>query len=113
MDWYLKSSTGALLAEVTSFLPAKMGTKIISPLYEGGIIVQTVGTPADNPTVGLLVESREDLEAVNEAEATGDLVSVTYKGNTYYGYIEKQPKWTPIIDGHVYRTQISLLVVPT
>lgn len=107
MNWTLSTLAGEELAKVLNFTPALDRTKIVSRLFGGGYLVQTVGTPSQRPTVNILVDSMDALRAVNAAEAAGAELRITYNGATYTGFIMAAPKWTPIIRGRVYSAPIE------
>lgn len=110
MSWKLSTDSGVELAKVLNFIPALERTKIITKLYGGSYLAQTVGDPASRPTANIVVESMEALKAVNLAEATCELLRLTYNGTVFTGYIVSAPKWTPIIRGRVYSASIQLAV---
>ena len=110
MSWNLTTEDGAELAKVLNFTPALESAKILTRLYNGDYMAQTVGTPAQRPTATILVDSMDALRAVNEAEATCALLKLTYKETTYTGYIAETPKWTAVIRGRVYTASISFAV---
>lgn len=110
MSWNLMQDQTELAA-VLNFTPALDRAKIVSRLLGGSYLVQTVGTPAQRPTATILVDSMEKLRAVNEAEATGAQLLLTYREKTYTGFIVDAPKWTPVIRGSVYTASISFAVL--
>ena len=111
MNWNLTTEAGAELAKVLNFTPALDRTKLISKLYGGSYLAQTVGDPALRPTVNILVDSMANLKAVNAAEAACTLLRLTYSGTVYIGYIAAAPKWTPVIRGSVYTASIEFAVM--
>lgn len=110
MNWTLSIPDGEELAKVLNFTPALDRAKTVSRLYGGGYLVQTVGAPAQRPTVNILVDSMDKLRAVNEAEAACTLLRLTYRETTYEGYILAAPKWTPVIRGSVYTAPVEFCV---
>lgn len=111
MSWILTTEGGDELAKVLNFTPALDRTKIITKLYGGGYLAQTVGTPAKRPTVNILVDSMELLRAVEAAEAACTRLRLTYRETTYVGYIFDKPKWSPVIRGRVYTAPIEFAVL--
>ena len=111
MSWNLTTENGTELAKVLNYTPALDRAKILSRLYGGSYIAQTVGQPAERPAATILVDSMAQLRAVNEAEATCELLRLTYNGATVVGYIVDAPKWTPVIRGRVYTAPITFAVV--
>ena len=110
MSWTLSTEAGVELAKVLNFTPALERTKILTRLYGGAYLAQTVGQPSERPTANIVVESMAALESVNEAEASCALLRLSYAGKIYTGYIAAAPKWTPIIRGRVYSAAIQLAV---
>ena len=111
MSWNLTTENGAELAKVLNFTPALDRTKIITKLYGGGYLAQTVGEPAQRPTVNILVDSMDNLRAVEEAEAACTPLLLTYRETTFTGYIYAAPKWSPVIRGKVYTAPIEFAVL--
>lgn len=111
MNWNLTTSAGVELAKVLNFTPALNRTKIITKLYGGGYLAQTVGEPAKRPAATILVDSMEALRAVEAAEASCELLELTYRETKYTGYIVDAPKWSPVIRGSVYTSPITFAVV--
>lgn len=110
MNWTLKTTAGTELAKVLNFTPALDRAKVLTKLYGGGYLAQTMGEPALQPTVNILVESMAQLRAVNAAEAECALLRLSYAGSTYVGYIVAAPVWTPIVYGKVYTAPITFAV---
>lgn len=110
MSWNLSTPEGEELAKVLNFTPALDRVKNVTRLYGGAYLAQTFGTPAQRPTVNILVETMDALRAVNEAEAACTVLDLTYNGTTYQGYIYAAPKWTPVIRGRVYTAPIEFCV---
>lgn len=110
MSWKLTTENGTELAKVLNFTPALDRAKILSRLYDGSYLAQTVGTPAHRPAATILVESMDALRAVNEAEASCALLRLTYRDETVTGYIVDAPKWSPVIRGSVYTASIVFAV---
>ena len=111
MNWNLTTEAGVELAKVLNFTPALDRTKILSKLYDGSYLVQTVGDPAKRPAATLLVENMAQLRAVNEAEAPSAVLRLTYSGTVYIGCIVAAPKWTAVIRGRVYTAPIEFVVL--
>ena len=107
----MTTAGGEELAKVLNFTPALDRTKIISKLYGGGYLMQTVGTPAQRPTVTILVDTMEKLRAVEAAEAACTQLRVSYGGMIYVGCIYAAPKWTPVIRGRVYTAAVEFAVL--
>lgn len=111
MNWTLKTQAGTELAKVLNFTPALDRVKILTRLYGGGYLAQTVGEPAQRPTATILVESMTQLRAVNEAEASCAMLQLTYRGKIYTGYLVDAPKWTSVIRGSVYTAPVTFAVL--
>lgn len=111
MSWNLTTQNGTELAKVLNFTPALDRAKILTRLYGGEYLAQTIGTPAQKPAVTILVDGLAALRAVNEAEATCALLKLTYREKLYTGYIVDVPKWTPVIRGKVYTAPITFAVM--
>lgn len=111
MSWNLTTEAGTELAKVLNFTPALDRAKILTRLYNGDYMAQTVGTPAKRPSATILVDSMDALRAVNEAEASCALLKLRYKETVYTGYIVDTPKWTAVIRGSVYTASISFAVM--
>ena len=111
MSWNLSTGAGTELAKVLNFTPALERSKIMSKLYGGGYLAQTVGVPSERPAATILVENMAQLRAVNDAEANCAVLRLTYSGVVYIGYIFDKPKWTPVIRGRVYTAPIEFAVL--
>ena len=70
MSWTLTTAAGDELAKVLNFTPALERTKILTRLYDGSYLAQTVGFPSPRPTANIVAESMTALEAVTEAGAS-------------------------------------------
>lgn len=111
MAWELRKNSGELLGAVEHVDYGLTRNKIETLLLDGTPMVQTVGSPAESPTVTVLVKSQEAQRAVNEAEATGELVRCEYHGRVMTGYLSGVPRWQPALKGKWYRTSVKLLLV--
>lgn len=111
MSWNLETESGVELAKVLNFTPALDRVKILTRLYGGEYLAQTIGAPSQKPAATILVESLAALRAVNEAEASCAVLRLTYRDTVYTGYIVDAPKWTPVVRGRVYTASISFAVL--
>lgn len=111
MSWNLCTAGGTELAKVLNFTPALERTKILTKLYGGGYLAQTVGEPSQRPTATILVDSLDALRDVNDAEASCALLDLTYREKKYTGYIVDAPKWAAVIRGSVYTAPITFAVL--
>lgn len=107
-SWKL-SRDSVTLAQVLSFLPGINQTKVISKALDGSIYIQTIGTGTKQASVTIFA-TREEMPAVNSAEADGALVSLVYRNIQYLGYIEEAPEWSVIIPGEGYASTFTLLI---
>lgn len=98
-----------VLGQVLSFVKALEQVKIASKALDGTVYIQTVGAPTSKATVTVF-SSREEKDMLDEAEASGGLISVTYKETTYLGYIESMPQWQTTYPGKWYNADITLLI---
>ena len=110
-DWTLKTSSGVEIASVMNFTPASDRTKILTRLYNGQYLAQTIGQVMQRPSVTLLVDSQDKLAAVNAAEAECAVLTLHYKDRDYTGYIVSPPRWTPLERGSIYRATIEFAVI--
>lgn len=111
VNWRLKTLDDVELAEVLNFTPASDRTKIETRLYNGTYQVQTIGAINLKPKITVLVRTIEQLEAVNEAEASCELLTLTYLNRTYTGYLSGQPSWEPALRGSHYVAQMDFMVI--
>ena len=111
MSWTIKNADGEELAKVLNFTPALDRAKILTRLYDGSYLAQTVGQPSKRPALNILVESMDALRAVEAAEAGCALLTVTYQDTEYIGYLVDAPKWTPVIRGRVYTAPVNFAVM--
>lgn len=106
MDWHLDKD-GTELARVLNFTPAAERAKVFTRLLDGSCLAQTIGDVTERAAVTLLVNSMEQLRAVNRAEAECALLTLRYRGTDYQGYLVDKPKWTPVIRGSVYTGAVT------
>ena len=109
-DWKL-SLDGVNIAQVMNFTAATERTKVLTRLYNGEYLAQTIGQTTQRPSITIRVDSQAELEAVNEAEATCAVLTLTYKDKIYTGYIVDKPSWSPMIRGKVYKTTVEFAVI--
>lgn len=108
-DWKL-SRGSVTLAQILTFLGPKIEqTKVTNKALDGSVYIQTIGTGAKYADVTIFA-TRDEMPAVNEAEADGALVSIVYRDVQYLGYIEEAPDWTKKIAGENYTATFKLLI---
>ena len=98
-----------VIGQVLSFVGGLEQVKITSKALDGTVYIQTVGASTRKATVSVF-SSREEKDILDEAEASGALISVTYKRTTYLGYVESVPQWQAIYPGKWYNAEITLLI---
>lgn len=106
--WKL-SLNSVTLAQVLTFLPGIDQTKVVSKALDGSVYIQTIGTGVKYANITIFA-TRDEMPAVNEAEAEGALVSIVYREVQYLGYIEEAPDWTEKIPGESYTATFKLLI---
>ena len=109
-DWKLKRANGLEIAQVTSFMKLRDGTKIINRMYDGSYNIQTIGVAQTKATVKVYAASRSLMHAVNDAEASGELLTLVYQGEQYTGFIESAPSWTKFVSGRSYTGTFTFLI---
>ena len=102
---------GVELAQVLNFTPAMERVKLLTKLYNGQFLAQTLGEPQKQPTVTILVEDMDSLDAINQIEASCEVVRVRYRDKIYSGYIVDAPNWDARIRGRAYTAEIKLAVL--
>lgn len=107
-DWKVKYGD-EIVAQVMAFVPNVAGNKVLTKALDGTVYIQTIGSGIKNAKIDILCTS-EEIELVNEAEATGAVISAEYRGKIYIGYIEEQPEWETVQPGEWYKTTITLLI---
>lgn len=100
---------GVVLGQVLTFVKGLNQTKITSKALDGTVYIQTIGASTPKATVSVF-SSREEKDALDEAEASGAKIQVTYRGVAYLGYIESAPQWQTIHPGKWYNADITLLI---
>lgn len=106
--WKL-SRNSVVLAQVLSFLPGKSQTKVVTKALDGSIYIQTIGSATRNAAVTIFA-TRDEMPAVNDAEADGAVVSIVYRDTQYLGYIESAPDWSDKEPGEYYTGTFTLLI---
>lgn len=101
---------GEELCEVVNVSFGIERNKINTKLYGGQYLTQTFGVGARYLNLTIRVYSQEDMQKINRAEAENRLLTVRYKGNEYDGYIEAEPRWTPVVYGEIYRASVRFLI---
>ena len=107
-NWKL-SRNSVVLAQILSFLPGKSQTKVVSKALDGSVYIQTIGSATRHAAVTIFA-TRDEMPAVNDAEADGAVVSVVYRDKQYLGYIEEAPDWTDKEPGEYYTGTFTLLI---
>ena len=97
------------LGQVLSFVKGLEQAKVTSKALDGTVYIQTVGAPTQTATVSVF-SSREEKDLLDHAEAAGALLKVTYRGVTYFGYIESKLQWQTIYPGKWYNAEMKLLI---
>ena len=98
-----------VLGQVLSFVKGLEQVKVTSKALDGTVYIQTVGDPTRTAKVSVF-SSREEKDLLDAAEATGALIQVTYRGVTYYGYIESRLQWQAVHPGKWYNADMSLII---
>ena len=107
-NWKVKCNSD-ILGQVLSFIKSLNQTKVTTKSLDGTIHIQTIGAPTKVATISVF-SSKEEMELLNEAEADGARINVTYRGVTYTGYVEGKPQWQAIHPGKWYNATITLLI---
>lgn len=110
LNWSMRNG-GAILARVLNFGLKLERTKIVSRLYNGAYHVQTVGNAAQYADVTIYVDSPLKRDAVTEAEAQANLLTIEYRDETYSGYIQDVVVWTPVRTGKSYTGTLRFILV--
>ena len=97
------------LGQVLSFVKGLDQVKVTSKALDGTVYIQTVGAPTRNAKVSVFC-SREEKDLLDAAEAAGALLQVTYRGVTYFGYIESKLQWQTVYPGKWYSADMSLII---
>ncbi len=107
-NWKVKYD-GNSLGQVLSFVKSLNQTKVTAKSLDGTVHIQTIGSPTKIATISVF-SSKAEMELLNEAEADGACISVTYRDVIYSGYIEGKPQWQTIHPGKWYNATITLLI---
>ena len=110
MSWDMKNGS-ATLARVLSFRKELDVTKIVGKLYNGTWHTQTIGEPRPVADVQIYVSSRTARDTANLAAAESALLTVSYRGDTYQGYIEDKINWADFVAGKSFTGTFRLLLV--
>lgn len=108
-EWKLRKD-GEAIAQVLSFVKAPDQTKIVSELNDGSYQIQTVGSARHYANVTVFCASREEMDAVNEAEADVDVLTLNYRDEEYTGVIRAAPRWDATVPGERYTGTFVLLL---
>lgn len=96
-----------------TFLSNKTPFTVVSKALDGTVYVQVVGKATPTAAVTVFVKDDAQKQAVENAAADGELLTITYKGQTHYGYIESQVEWEqPPVQGRRQGTFTFLEVEP-
>lgn len=107
-DWKLVRDSVSL-AQILTFVPKIEGTKIVSKALDGSVYIQTVGDGTKIATVTIFA-SRDEIPAVNSADAEGAAVVVYYRDTAYIGYMDELSDWSEKIAGEYYTNTFKLLI---
>jgi len=98
-----------VLGQVLSFTKDLEQVKVVSKALDGTVYIQTVGAPTHTATVSVF-SSQTERELLNEVEASGAAIRVTYRGVTYLGYIQNKLQWQAVYPGKWYSAEMVLLI---
>lgn len=107
-DWKL-TRNAVPIAQILTFVLGIDQTKVVSKSLDGAIYIQTIGQGVRYANVSIF-SSRQEMAAVNSAEADGAVVSCVYRDRRYLGYIEAAPEWETVLPGEWYQASIKLLI---
>lgn len=107
-EWKVVSG-GTILGQVLTFNKDLVQTKITSKALDGTVYIQTVGAPTSTAKVSVL-SSPEERDLLNDAEASGSIIEVTYRHVKYAGYIESKLEWQTVYPGKWYNAEMVLLI---
>lgn len=93
----LKTSDNQILTLGISNIspPIKESRKIKNTLLDGSYHIQTIGNPLEKYTFRMLC-NQEQVEYINEAEATAEMLILQIKNNEKIGFIDNQISWERI-----------------
>ena len=107
-EWKVVSGN-TILGQVLSFVKGLDQVKVTSKALDGTVYIQTIGSPTRTAKVSVF-SSREEKDLLDEAEADGELLQVTYRGVIYSGYIESKLQWQTVYPGKWYSAEMSLII---
>ena len=107
-QWKLIRNNVAL-AQIQSFVAGIEQEKLALKSLSGAIYIQTIGSGVKYAMVDVLV-TRAEMALVNKAEADGAVISCTYRGRKYVGYIEAAISWSAVMAGEWYTGNFKLLI---
>lgn len=107
-DWKLRYDDD-ILGQILRFEKSKTRNKIISKSIGGGIYIQTVGTPYDIVEMDVFC-TFDQRDMLNEHEAIGSLLTASYAGHVYTGFIEDEPTWNTDRAGEYYTATIKFII---
>lgn len=73
---------------------------IITTSIDGTPYAQTTGDPEIRREVSVYCETLAKREAMDDARNEAAVVTVTWQGVTYYGFVENDINWQEFRDGH-------------
>jgi hypothetical protein len=112
-DRLVDSSETELSVAVMDLFPSLDTVVIKNRLLSGLMFVQTVGEPTKMVTFKV-VANDENMNMINEMEATGETVKVYYDDKYYVGLIYDLGKWQEQlfgeVDNRLYVTEMTVAV---
>lgn len=108
--WKL-SKGSQVLAQVLECVPHVKSQKVIHNALNGALYVQQIGMGSSQLDLTVLVENQEDLLEIDRCNAEGRVLSVYYRGTTYYGLInDEMPEAEANQPGKYYSVTMTFLV---
>lgn len=109
-QWKLKVGD-LIIGQVLRCERGREGIRIFTKSLGGRVFIQTVGDPLDYIDADILCSPLER-DYLNEYVTLGEFFKLTYRDETYGGYIEGDPSWETIYPGEWYKATIKLVRQP-
>ena len=111
-DFELQTAEGVRLCEIFASSERLERTKIATKLYGGTYLMQTVGTPTRILDLQIRAWTREEQQAVNEAEAANTAVVAVMDEDTVGGFLLDAPSWSTVVNrAGIFEATVQLVVV--
>ena len=111
-DYELQNADGQRLCEIFAASERLERTKIATKLYDGSYLMQTVGQSTRILDLQIRAWTREEQQAVNEAEAANEALVAVMDDVSVAGFLLDAPDWSAVVNrAGIFEASVRFVVV--